>query len=268
VSDPDQRELYLSLGCALENLLVAAEHFGFAHGVSYFPRRWQPDLVATVLFHSGGTISPARAGATLDALRLRHNDPSVFSPAPIPESVQRTLKVCCDESDLALDLTDDPRLRNWFEALTVASDTIDFANPAFRMELAYWIRQAASGVPGQSHGAALPEAGSSSLGGTIAQNYSKVESAAMLGLIRSAGDSHLTHLRAGQLFERVWVTATAAGLSMNPMSQTMRRPELRSTVATLLPMPGWVPQHVFRIGYSTSHPRQYTARRSVDDVLR
>lgn len=29
VADPDQRELLLSVGCALENLVIAAEHFGF-----------------------------------------------------------------------------------------------------------------------------------------------------------------------------------------------------------------------------------------------
>ena len=47
VADPDRRELYISLGCALENLLVAAEHFGFGHGIAYFPERGAPDLVAT-----------------------------------------------------------------------------------------------------------------------------------------------------------------------------------------------------------------------------
>ena len=28
VADADQRELYVSLGCALENLIIAADHFG------------------------------------------------------------------------------------------------------------------------------------------------------------------------------------------------------------------------------------------------
>lgn len=31
VADDDQRELPLSIGCALENLLIAAEHFGLGH---------------------------------------------------------------------------------------------------------------------------------------------------------------------------------------------------------------------------------------------
>ena len=50
IADPDRRELYISLGCALENLLIAAEHFGFRHGVSYFPEPGDDELVVTVLF--------------------------------------------------------------------------------------------------------------------------------------------------------------------------------------------------------------------------
>jgi hypothetical protein len=51
------------------------------------------------------------------------------------------------------------------------------------------------------------------------------------------------------------------------MSQTMRRPELRSVVAMLSPYPGWVPQHVFRLGYSLTLVEHRTPRRGVDDVM-
>jgi hypothetical protein len=49
ISDPDRRELYIGVGCALENLVVAAEHFGFQHCVSYFPHRWHSEVVASVV---------------------------------------------------------------------------------------------------------------------------------------------------------------------------------------------------------------------------
>ena len=37
VADDDQRELHISIGCALENLLVIAEHFGLGHQTGYLP---------------------------------------------------------------------------------------------------------------------------------------------------------------------------------------------------------------------------------------
>jgi hypothetical protein len=51
------------------------------------------------------------------------------------------------------------------------------------------------------------------------------------------------------------------------MSQTMRRPELREAVKVLLPSPGWRPQHLFRVGFSTRHDERHTPRRPMDDVL-
>ena len=91
VTDPDQRELYISLGCALENLLVAAEHFGLGHEVTYFPEPDRPELAASVAFAPGGTPSPVRAGITLDAIAKRHNDNSVYRFVPVPEEVCRRL---------------------------------------------------------------------------------------------------------------------------------------------------------------------------------
>jgi nitroreductase len=268
VSDPDRRELYISVGCALENLLVAAEHFGFHPAVSYFPQRWHPELAATVLFQRGGKVSPARAGATLDAILHRRNDTGVFRSTPVSEELRRRLEACCVEPELGLDLSDDHLFRHWIDALTLESDRIDFANPAFRIELGYWVSQGAFGSSPLKSQIGRHAASRIDLGKAVAlQDHVKVESAALLGLIRATGDSHLAHVRTGQLFERVWLTATALGVSVNPMSQTMRRPELRSAVAELIPSPGWTPQHVFRVGYSSSDTEQRTPRRPVDDVM-
>lgn len=37
IVDPDNHALFISLGCALENLLIAAQHSGFNGDVEYFP---------------------------------------------------------------------------------------------------------------------------------------------------------------------------------------------------------------------------------------
>jgi nitroreductase len=261
VSDPDRRELYIGVGCALENLLVAAEHFGFQAAVSYFPNLWNSELVATVSFKQGGTVAASRAGTNLDAIRRRQNDTGLFHSTPVSAELQRRLTACCEEADLRVDLSDDNLFHQWIEVLTVQSDRADLANPRFRMELDYW-----TGV----FGAERKRADDSSIlrrQRAIALAELKVESAPLLGLIRGTGDSHLIHVRAGQLFERIWLTATALGISINPMSQTMRRPELRSAVTDLMPSPGWIPQHLFRVGYSSSRPKSHSPRWTVEQVM-
>jgi nitroreductase len=268
VSDPDRRELYISLGCALENLLVAAGHFGFRHAVSYFPEPRQLEFVATVSFEPGGAPSEARAGATLSAILHRHNDNGPFRPAPLPEQLRLRLMACCVEEDLRLHLTDDRHFRRWIDALTTEADRTEFADPEFRKELGYWIGQGVFGAPPLTARLEKMAVAHLNLGEPVArQDHAILESAALLGLICASGDSHLVHVRAGQLFERLWLTATALGVSIHPMSQTMRRKELRAAVEELLPAPGWIPQHLFRVGFSTQRDEQHTPRRPVDDVL-
>jgi nitroreductase len=268
IADPDRRELYISLGCALENLLVAAEHFGFRHGVTHFPERRHDELVATVVFAPGGVPSDARAGATVSAILRRHNDNSVFRDAPVPEELRRRLMACCVEPELRVNLTDDRDFRRWIDALTLEADRVEFADPAFRKELGYWIGQGVFSAPPLMPGVGREAVSTIGLGETVAQqDHAIVESAPLLGLISATGDNHLAHVRTGQLFERLWLTATAMGVSVHPMSQTMRRPELRAAVAELLPSLGWIPQHLFRVGYSSREVEDHTPRRPVEDVL-
>lgn len=268
VADPDRRELYISVGCALENLLVAAEHFGFGHGIAYFPERSAPDLVATVTFEPGGRPSEARAGATLGTILRRHNDDGVFRPAPVPEPLRARLLACLAEPDLHLVLTDDRPFRRLIDALTTEADRVELTDPAFRSELHRSIRHGVSGTRSpREPGIGVPAA-EVDLAETVARrDHAVVESAALLGLICAAGDGPLLHVRTGQLFERLWLTATALGMSVNPMSQTMRHRPLRTVVAELLPSPGWTPQHLFRVGFGSGEAAPHTPRRPLDDVV-
>ncbi len=183
VLDPDRRELYIGLGCALENLLVAGEHFGLSHAVSYFPDRWHPELAATVLFEPGGTPSAVRVGATLETIRRRHNDTALYHSIPLPEELLRRLTACCDEPDVRVELTEDSLLHDWIQALTVQSDSVDLANPGFRMELEYWMSQ---GIFGPDRNASAEDNPATILQRqrAITLGQLRVESAPVLGLIR------------------------------------------------------------------------------------
>ena len=268
LADPDRRELYISLGCALENLLVAAEHFGLGHAVAYFPERRQGDLAATVTFEPGGVPSQARAGATVRAIRTRHNDNSVFQPVPVPEHLQDRLMACWMEHDLRVLLTDDPHFHRWIDALTIQADRAEFADPSYRRELASWIGRGVFGEPRMLARLEQLAVTRLDLGESVArQDHAIVESAPLLGIICGSGDGHLAHLRTGQLFERIWLTATDLGLTIHPMSQTMRHAELRAAVAELLPHPHWRPQHLFRVGFSSRRGAHHTPRRPLADVL-
>jgi len=270
VTDPDRRELYISVGCALENLLVAAEHFGMAHEVRYTPEGDDAELAAIAEFWAGGARTPERQAIPLDALVQRHNDNSLYRDAPLSLDLRRRLYECVAEPDLRLELSDDGLFRSWMDELTFEADRAEFANPGFRRELGQSIGQGVFSAPGIKARLAGLLVSRVDLGDAVANHDRElVASAALLGLVLGEEDTHAVHLRSGQLFERVWLKATALGVSVHPMSQTMRTPELREAVADLVVGHGWSPQHLFRVGFSTRETRpRHTPRRPLEEVLR
>jgi nitroreductase len=270
ISDPDRRELYISLGCALENLLVMAGHFGLGHEVTYFPQGGDSLLAASVAFESSGLPAPARAGIGPDTIVRRHNDNGVYRSAPLAEDVRRRLEAARMESELRLDLSDDHLFRRWVEQLTLEADHLEFGDPDFREELGCRIREGAFGLPKVLSRLGSLTVSRLDLGDPVGkQDQRIVDSAPLLGLISAGSDTHLAHIRSGQLFERLWLAATTLGVSVHPMSQTMRHPDLRSAMAELIPARGWVPQHLFRVGYSLGpeEPAHRTPRRPLGEVL-
>lgn len=271
VTDPDCRELFISVGCALENLLVAAEHFGLRFDVAYFPQGDQDALAASVTFAVSGSrsFSAPRATIRFDALVRRHNDNGAFRPDAVRPVLREQLQACAFEPDLRLDLSDDHLFRRWVDELTTEADRAEFANPHFRQELGRLIGAGTFGAGGLVSQVARLLVSRLDIGDSVAQqDRAIIESAPILGLVLATEDTRRVHVRAGQLFERVWLTATSMGLAVHPMSQTMRIPELRTAVAELLPESGWMPQHLFRLGYSARKGRpRLSPRRPVTDVL-
>src|SRR5918995_4037122 len=85
VADDDRRELYLSLGCAIENLLVAAEQFGFRHSIAYFPCYPDERVVATIAFLPGGHRSAERSCLSLWTILTRRTAHGRFAEQPVAD---------------------------------------------------------------------------------------------------------------------------------------------------------------------------------------
>jgi hypothetical protein len=78
VVDPDHRELWISLGCALENLLLAARATGYAAEVTYPD---SADVIRVNLISDTPQPNPL-----FDAIPERQNTRSEYDGRPIPAS--------------------------------------------------------------------------------------------------------------------------------------------------------------------------------------
>jgi len=267
VADPDQRELHISVGCALENLLIAAEHFGYGHQVAYLPEPANEELAATVKFMPQGQPTPFRDPALFEAILTRHTNRKVYDERPIPQGDLQHLQNCCVEGDIWLHMTDDLETKRKADELIIRGDAIQFSDPAFREELGYWIGQGLLGTPWlMSKMAQLTVTYMNLSKGQAKKDSEVLMSAPVLAAISSEVNNRESQVKVGQVFERVCLAATIRRIRVHPMSQILELPELKTEVAKLIPKPNVVPQHTFRLGYAEQE-KGHTPRRQLDEVL-
>lgn len=267
VADADQRELHISLGCALENLLVAAEHFGYSYDVTYLPG--EEDLIAVVKLAQvqapGG--QPMRDPRLFDAILTRHTNRKPYEDRAIPESALQMLQNQSADEDIQLYLTSDKNAINRFGDLVLRADKIQYGNPDYRSELGFWLGQGVMGPTGIQAKIAqlyivLFDAGMEQ----TRVDAELVNSTPILGFISSSENDRISQVKAGQLFERVWLAAEAEGVRVHPMSQALEVPETKAELTEMVPEKGLYPQQTFRLGYAEAE-EGHTPRRPVDDVI-
>jgi len=115
VADSDQRELHISVGCALENLLIAAEHFGYGHQVAYFPEPANEELIA-------------------------QSNSCYMAKHPPSE------KTCYSTQFLPGTPTAKLEIKRKVDELIIRGDANQFSDPAYREEFGYWLGHGAFGA--------------------------------------------------------------------------------------------------------------------------
>jgi nitroreductase len=267
VADPDRRELYLSAGCALENLLIAAEHLGLGYSLTWFPEPNREDWVATVELREASSPASPRPPELFEVIPERCTNHKPFAGDAIPAETQERLAACVREPELRLHLIEEAGTREWIAELVARAEEREFADPAFRRELAAWLGRGVLFRSGPLSKVAAVAVRHADLGHRIAQRDAKAAlTSPALAVITSDRNDRLATVRAGMLGERIWLQATAHGLAVQPMSAPLEVPPIKHELAGLLGVPDRFPMLMFRIGYAEPE-RLQRPRRSVDDVL-
>ncbi len=281
VADADEREMYVSVGCALENLLVAAEHFGFGHAVRLLPDAKDCNLVALVQLSPGGTPSLHRA-SLFECISARFSNHNAYDGRAVDPNILMLLQGVCVEANLKPMFIVDAAMRQMLDELVVRADAVQFADPGFREELGYWIGQGTFGTPWLMAKLEQMAVTLINFGRPTAKHDSQaLMSAPVFGIITSQDDDRKSQILAGQAYERVHLLATRLHLSMQPMNQLLQQRYFKSALcdlvfadrlraipisthqtASVLP----TPQIAFRMGYGEPEA-EHTPRRPLDDVL-
>lgn len=265
VADPDRRELYISLGCALENLLIAAEYFGFGYEAA-IPREERREAPAvTIRFSDTPSASGFRGPELLDCIPRRRTNHSIYDAKPVPDAVRFAMFACAVEPDLKLHLLFDDVIKREVHDLVVDADARQFADPAWREELGLWIGKGVFGAPWLLAKMGQLAVTYVNLGRSTGRRDALVlMSAPLFGLITADEDDPGSRIRTGQLFERIYLTAERYGLALQPISPIVEDQTARARLSELVP--GGLPMQPFRMGYAEQE-KEHTPRRPLEDVL-
>jgi hypothetical protein len=267
VADADQRELYTSVGCALENLLIAMEHFGYGHEVEYFPDLDREEWVARVKWISQGKPSLFRGPELFDAITVRHTNHQFYEMRSVPQDYLQRIQDCCVEESISLYLTSSMTIKRKVDELIIRADATQFADPAFREELGYWIGQGVFGTPWLLAKLGQLAVSRVDIGKVVAKTDAEVlMSSPVLGLLNSKENTRTIQVKVGQVFERIHLIACALGLSLQPVSQLVQIPEIKAELPKIVPIGDAIPQQPFRLGFAKPE-KGHTPRRPLEEVL-
>lgn len=277
VSDPTRRELFLSLGAAVANLLIAAEHFGFRATLEEFPPG-ESDVVADLALVADPSVRTSESARLFAAIPRRHANRNLFEARRVPTELLMKLRAQAASGDPRLDLVEDRAKIEALAAITGRAVAASMGQADFRAELSRWVRtnftKRPDGMPGFVVG--VPDV-PSLLGPVVVKlpltakaeakkRQAQVASSPLVAILSTRGDAKRDWLRAGMLLERVWLTATAERLRISVLAAAIETGEFSREVQKVLDI-DVRPQAFCRIGYGPPDPHP-TPRRPLGAVLR
>jgi hypothetical protein len=272
--DPTNRTLFMSVGCAIANLLVAGAHFGFSPRLDYFPKGQENDLVAEVKFERKARTASEDLFAQITR---RQTTKDRYEDRKIDNSLLADLRTCIGEDEPGFHLqymvTKDEK--SALVDLMARAHHIQLSNKYFRSNLASWLRNnwttEPDGMPLYTFG--VPDA--ISLGfpaafkefdlseAVIYRDSGLISGCGAMGVLSSDGDDKLAWAKCGRLLETYLLKAASYDIRASFFSQPIGLPQLREELMNMI-KEGY-PQILFGLGYSV--PVKHTPRRALEDVL-
>lgn len=272
VVDPDDHHLFVSLGCAAENLALAAAARGLPGEFVHSPE----DGPLTYAYTSG----EARPSALCEAIPTRQSTRAPFNGGIATAEHLALLEQAAriDGVNLVL-LTERPAI-DALRDLVIAANSEQMRDPAFVEELEQWLRfnpraalDRGDGIPGAASGnPALPSwLGHAIFGLVFTEDAENAKYARQIdtssGIAVFAGDkADPAHwVKVGRACQRFALQATALGMKLSFINQPVEVARFRPELAALAGMEGLRPDIVLRFGYGVKMPM--SPRRPVEAVI-
>lgn len=272
VVDPDDHHLFASLGCAAENLALAAEAAGLHPHITF-------DAALSAVCVDFEPQQPRRT-ARFDAIPKRQTSRVAFDGAPLAPAELRALELAGHGKGVSPILIADRERKEVVVEYVTAGNREQFRDPLWAKEMRAWIRfnprearRKGDGLIGKALG--IPEVprwlGETlmSLAASVERQNQKdadaIRSSGLLVVLASEVDDPRHWVEAGRACQRLALEATALGLRCAFINQPVEVAALRPQFAAFLGLVEGRPDLVLRIGRGPEQPR--SLRRPIEDVM-
>ncbi len=273
VVDPGDHHLYVSLGCAVENLLITGAANGRPGNMLYFPGE-------TDRIEVGLNKGPVDTGILYDAIPVRQTTRSVYDGRAIPVEHLKQLESAAKIDGVSVILIADDTRRSGIEEQAIDANSTQLRDKAFVAELKKWIRfnpgQALAARDGLFTACSGHKSVPTALGETLFAKLidQETENRTLSSQIRSspvfavftgnrADKDHW--IRVGRSFQRFALMATSLGIRHAYVNQPIEVSAARDRFAIWLGIAGQRPDLIIRLGYA--NPMPMSLRRPVTDTL-
>lgn len=269
--DPDDHHLYVSLGCAAENLAIA----GAASGRPGTP---MPQADGSVRY-DWSTAAPRRE-PLLAAIAQRQSTRAPYDGRPVSAADIDVLQRAARMPGVRLLILTDRARIDRVRDLVVAGNDAQMRDRAFMAELEAWVRfnprSAMATGEGLYSGATgnppLPDAvgriafDALVTASTENDRYARhIDSSPGIAVFLAEREDRAHWIAVGRACQRFALAATTLGLRHAYLNQPIEVARLRPELAALVGVPGVRPDLMLRFGYGPLLP--YSPRRPVSAVL-
>lgn len=270
VVDPDDHHLFVSLGCAAENLRIAATTRGWPGTFFAGPEGLRYDF----------TSANARPDPLLAAIPERQSSRSDYDGRSLLNAELTRLTQAATLPGVRCVMLTERRLIGQLRDLVVRANDAQMTNPAFRAELKSWIRFNPRSAMRHGDGLFAASTGNPILpdlfGGPAFDTFvspsaendksaRQIDSSAGVVIFLAETEGPEGWMAVGRACQRFALAATSLGVKQAFINQPLEVARFRPELAALIGEPGLRPDIILRFVYGPAMP--FSARRPVEAVV-
>ncbi|MBO7598044.1 MAG: nitroreductase [Bacteroidales bacterium] len=269
VVDGENRELFISLGCAVENMQIAATQYGYESDYEYI------DGKIVVTFRQSENVTP---DPLFDQIKKRHTHRGEFTGKKIPSDLIKILQSVEKEQNTDFAIFDgETNEAKLIKEKIYLGNNIQMSDTAFKNELVEWMRFNKKDIKENQNGLCYNVLGFPATPKFVGKKMVRMflspkaqnktdngvnNSASAFCLFSTAAKSEADYIAVGKTLERVLLKITELNLAYSFSNQPCEVEPLSLKLREELNLTNY-PSVVIRIGYG-DEPKHFAPREKIE----